>query len=49
MARLATLVNLYKDLGGGWIAHTGDTPRRAEDLGALSFCVSNPLNLAFNA
>ncbi|HEX4522469.1 MAG TPA: efflux transporter outer membrane subunit [Casimicrobiaceae bacterium] len=37
MARLATLVNLYKDLGGGWIAHTGDTPRRAEDLGALSF------------
>jgi membrane fusion protein, multidrug efflux system len=26
MARLTTLVSLYKDMGGGWIEHTGDTP-----------------------
>ncbi len=30
LARLTTLVNLYKALGGGWIEHTGDTPRAAE-------------------
>jgi hypothetical protein len=35
LARLATLVNLYKDLGGGWIEHTGDAPA-AEDIGSLA-------------
>jgi hypothetical protein len=29
MSRLITLVNLYRDLGGGWIEHTGDTPAAA--------------------
>ena len=36
MSRLITLVNLYKDLGGGWIEHTGDTPAAAEDVGSLA-------------
>jgi len=36
LARLTTLVNLYKDLGGGWIEHTGDAPPAAEDVGALA-------------
>ncbi|QCP48381.1 efflux transporter outer membrane subunit [Trinickia violacea] len=29
--RLTSLVNLYVALGGGWIEHTGDTPRPADD------------------
>ena len=29
--RLTNLVNLYQYLGGGWIEHTGDTPRQADD------------------
>ena len=29
--RLTNLVNLYVALGGGWIEHTGDTPRPADD------------------
>lgn len=29
--RLTSLVNLYQDLGGGWVAHTGDQPREADD------------------
>jgi multidrug efflux system outer membrane protein len=36
MGRLTSLVSLYKDLGGGWIEHTGDTPRPAEDIGSLA-------------
>ena len=32
--RLANLVTLYKDLGGGWIPHTGDEPR-PPDAGTL--------------
>jgi len=28
--RLTNLVDLYRALGGGWIAHTGDTPRSPE-------------------
>ena len=36
LARLTTLVNLYKDLGGGWIEHTGETPLPAEDIGPLA-------------
>lgn len=30
VARLASLVDLYLALGGGWLAHTGDTPRPAD-------------------
>jgi multidrug efflux system outer membrane protein len=30
LARLTSLVDMYRYLGGGWIAHTGDTPRPAE-------------------
>jgi multidrug efflux system outer membrane protein len=29
--RLANLVDLYRALGGGWLEHTGDTPRPATD------------------
>jgi multidrug efflux system outer membrane protein len=29
LARLTNLVDLYRTLGGGWIEHTGDTPRLA--------------------
>lgn len=36
LARFATLVTLYKDLGGGWIEHTGDTPPSPEDIGGLA-------------
>ncbi len=36
VARLTTLVNLYKDLGGGWIERSGDTPPSAEDVGSLA-------------
>jgi len=36
LARLTNLVDLYRTLGGGWIEHTGDTPRRAEDVGSIS-------------
>jgi len=31
LARLTNLVDLYRSLGGGWIEHTGDAPRAAED------------------
>ncbi|MDB5946359.1 MAG: oprM [Ramlibacter sp.] len=30
LARLTSLVDLYRYLGGGWIEHTGDTPRPAD-------------------
>jgi multidrug efflux system outer membrane protein len=33
LARLTNLVDLYRSLGGGWIEHTGDAPRPAEDVG----------------
>ncbi len=29
--RLTNLVDLYQYLGGGWIEHTGDAPRQADD------------------
>jgi multidrug efflux system outer membrane protein len=32
LSRLTNLVDLYRILGGGWIEHTGDAPRPAEDL-----------------
>jgi len=34
LARLTNLVDLYRDLGGGWIEHTGDAPRPAEVIGS---------------
>jgi outer membrane protein, multidrug efflux system len=36
LARLTNLVDLYRYLGGGWIEHTGDVPRPADDIGAAS-------------
>jgi multidrug efflux system outer membrane protein len=30
LARLTNLVDLYRQLGGGWIQHTGDAPRPAD-------------------
>ncbi len=36
MARLTNLVDLYRSLGGGWIEHTGDVPRPAEDVGSIA-------------
>ena len=30
LARQQNLVNLYEALGGGWVEHTGDTPRPAD-------------------
>jgi multidrug efflux system outer membrane protein len=35
LARLTNLVDLYRDLGGGWIARTGAAPRPA-DVGSTS-------------
>jgi multidrug efflux system outer membrane protein len=35
-ARLTNLVDLYRGLGGGWIEHTGDTPRPAEGIGSIA-------------
>ncbi|HWW09508.1 MAG TPA: efflux transporter outer membrane subunit [Candidatus Acidoferrales bacterium] len=36
LQRLTTLVSLYRDLGGGWIEHTGDAPAPAENIGSLA-------------
>jgi multidrug efflux system outer membrane protein len=30
LARLTSLVDLYRTLGGGWIEDTGDAPRPAD-------------------
>jgi multidrug efflux system outer membrane protein len=35
LAQLTSLVDLYRYLGGGWVEHTGDTPRPA-DVGSLA-------------
>ena len=35
LARLTNLVDLYRYLGGGWIEHTGDAPRPAEDVASI--------------
>ena len=32
LARQTNLVDLYRALGGGWVEHTGEAPRPAEDL-----------------
>ena len=36
LARLTNLVDLYRSLGGGWIEHTGDAPRPADDVGSIA-------------
>jgi outer membrane protein, multidrug efflux system len=36
LARLTNLVDLYRYLGGGWIEHTDDAPRPAEDVGSIA-------------
>jgi multidrug efflux system outer membrane protein len=36
LARLTNQVDLYRTLGGGWIEHTGDAPRPAEDVGSIA-------------
>jgi multidrug efflux system outer membrane protein len=42
LARLTSLVDLYRFLGGGWIEHTGDAPRSAEDVASISPAASAP-------
>ena len=44
--RLANLIDLYRSLGGGWIEHTGDTPRCAEDVGWIA--PASPGSVAFS-
>jgi multidrug efflux system outer membrane protein len=45
LARLSNLVDLYRSLGGGWIEHTGDTPRPAEDVGSIASPSPSPWSL----
>lgn len=45
LARLASLVDLYRSLGGGWIEHTGDSPRPAEDVGSIASPSPSPWRL----
>jgi multidrug efflux system outer membrane protein len=36
LQRLTNLVDLYRSLGGGWIEHTGERPRPADDRVAMA-------------
>lgn len=45
LARLTNLVDLYQSLGGGWIEHTGDMPRPAEDVGSIATPSPSPWRL----
>ena len=45
MARLTNLVDLYRALGGGWIEHTGDVPRPAEEVGSIASPSPSPWSL----
>ena len=45
LARLTNLVDLYRSLGGGWIEHTGDVPRPAEDVGSIASPSPSPWSL----
>jgi multidrug efflux system outer membrane protein len=36
LARLTSLVDLYRALGGGWIERTGDAPRLASDVASIT-------------
>jgi len=42
LARLTSLVDLYRYLGGGWIEHTGDAPRPAENVASIAPAASAP-------
>jgi multidrug efflux system outer membrane protein len=44
LARLTNLVDLYRSLGGGWIEHSGDTPRAAEDTGSVAHSTSEAVS-----
>ncbi len=44
-ARLANLVDLYRALGGGWIEHSGDAPRPAEEVGSIASPSPSPWSL----
>jgi outer membrane protein, multidrug efflux system len=45
LARLTSLVDLYRSLGGGWVEHTGDSPRPAEDVGSIASPSPSPWRL----
>src|SRR3984893_10263397 len=45
LPRLTNLVDLYRSLGGGWIEHTGDAPRPAEDVGSSGSPSPSPWSL----
>jgi multidrug efflux system outer membrane protein len=45
LARLTSLVDLYRSLGGGWIERTGDAPRPAEDVGSIASPSPSPWSL----
>ena len=45
LARLTSLVDLYRALGGGWIEHTGEAPRPADDVGSIGSPSPSPWNL----
>jgi multidrug efflux system outer membrane protein len=45
LARLTSLVDLYRALGGGWIERTGDAPRPAEDIGPVGSPSPSPWTL----
>jgi len=46
LARLTNLVDLYRYLGGGWIEHTGDAPRPADDVGSIAPASSARLGIS---
>jgi multidrug efflux system outer membrane protein len=45
VTRLTGLVDLYRALGGGWIDHTGDAPRPAEEVGSIGSPSPSPWRL----
>ena len=45
LARHTNLVDLYRSLGGGWIEHSGDSPRPAEDVGSIASPSPSPWSL----
>jgi multidrug efflux system outer membrane protein len=48
LGRLTNLVDLYQDLGGGWIEHTGDVPSHPEDVGSIAPASHAPWSLLKN-
>jgi len=45
LARFTNLVDLYRSLGGGWLEHTGEPPRPAEDIGSIASPSPSPWRL----